>query len=116
MASLELGRISIRSYAFEVINNEIQNRLLPLLACVANNKDEILDLQDVFRRFSFDSICRFSFGLDPKCLEVSLPISQFALSFDLASQLLAERAMNVSPIVWKIKRFFNIGSERKLKK
>ncbi|XP_059307018.1 cytochrome P450 94C1-like [Lycium ferocissimum] len=115
MASLELGRISIRSYAFEVINNEIQKRLLPLLACVAN-KDEILDLQDVFRRFSFDSICRFSFGLDPKCLELSLPISQFAISFDLASQLSAERAMNVSPIVWKIKRFFNIGSERKLKK
>lgn len=114
MASLELGRNSIRSYAFEVINNEIQNRLLPLLACVAN-KGEILDLQDVFRRFSFDCICRFSFGLDPKCLELSLPISQFALSFDLASQLSAKRAMHVSPIVWKIKRFFNIGSERKLK-
>ncbi|XP_055812053.1 cytochrome P450 94C1-like [Solanum dulcamara] len=113
MASLELGRNSITSYAFEVINNEIQNRLLPLLA---NNKDEILDLQDVFRRFSFDCICRFSFGLDPKCLELSLPISQFAISFDLASQLSAKRAMHVSPIVWKIKRFFNIGSERKLKK
>ncbi|XP_055812054.1 cytochrome P450 94C1-like [Solanum dulcamara] len=113
MASLELGRNSITSYAFEVINNEIQNRLIPLLA---NNKDEILDLQDVFRRFSFDCICRFSFGLDPKCLELSLPISQFAISFDLASQLSAKRAMHVSPIVWKIKRFFNIGSERKLKK
>ncbi|XP_069145110.1 cytochrome P450 94C1-like [Solanum lycopersicum] len=117
MASLELRRNSIKSFAFDVMNNEIQNRLIPLLACVANNKDEIvLDLQDVFRRFSFDSICRFSFGLDPKCLELSLPISQFAISFDLASQLSAQRAMHVSPIVWKIKRFFNIGSERKLKK
>nr|XP_016445783.1 PREDICTED: cytochrome P450 94C1-like [Nicotiana tabacum] len=115
MASLELGRSSIRSYAFEVIHNEIQQRLLPLLACVAN-KDEILDLQDVFRRFSFDSICRFSFGLDPKSLELSLPISEFALSFDLASQLSAERAMHMSPIIWKIKRLLNIGSEKKLKK
>ncbi|XP_015086841.2 cytochrome P450 94C1-like [Solanum pennellii] len=117
MASLELRRNSIKSFAFDVMNNEIQNRLIPLLACVANSKDEIvLDLQDVFRRFSFDSICRFSFGLDPKCLELSLPISQFAISFDLASQLSAQRAMHVSPKVWKIKRFFNIGSERKLKK
>ncbi|KAG5584049.1 hypothetical protein H5410_044483 [Solanum commersonii] len=116
MASLELRRNSIRSFAFEVMNTEIQNRLIPLLACAANNKDEILDLQDVFRRFSFDCICRFSFGLDPKCLELSLPISQFTISFDLASQLSAKRAMHVSSIVWKIKRFFNIGSERKLKK
>ncbi|KAK4730743.1 hypothetical protein R3W88_023731 [Solanum pinnatisectum] len=116
MASLELRRNSIRSFAFEVMNTEIQNRLIPLLARVANNKDEILDLQDVFRRFSFDSICKFSFGLDPKCLELSLPISQFAISFDLASQLSAKRAMHVSSIVWKMKRFFNIGSERKLKK
>lgn len=68
----------------------------------------------MFKRFSFDSICKFSFGLDPMCLEQSLPISDFALSFDLASKLSAERAMSVSPLIWKIKRFFNVGSEKKL--
>ncbi|OIT05161.1 PREDICTED: cytochrome P450 94C1-like [Nicotiana attenuata] len=113
MSSLELGKVSIRSYAFEVVHNEIQKRLLPLLA---EKEGVVLDFQDVFRRFSFDNICRFSFGLDPKCLESSLPISEFAISFDLASKLSAERAMTTSPIVWKIKRFLNIGSERKLKK
>ncbi|XP_009789882.1 cytochrome P450 94C1-like [Nicotiana tabacum] len=113
MSSLELGKVSIRSYAFEVVHTEIQKRLLPLLA---NKEGAVLDFQDVFRRFSFDNICRFSFGLDPKCLESSLPISEFAISFDLASKLSAERAMTTSPIAWKIKRFLNIGSERKLKK
>ncbi|KAJ8534037.1 hypothetical protein K7X08_007361 [Anisodus acutangulus] len=112
MSSFELGRVSIRSYAFELVKNEIDKRLLPLLA---DKQGGVLDFQDLFRRFSFDSICRFSFGLDPKCLESSLPISQFALSFDLASKLSAERAMTTSPIVWKIKRFLNIGSEKKLR-
>ncbi|XP_059296250.1 cytochrome P450 94C1-like [Lycium ferocissimum] len=112
MSSLELGKVSIRSYAFEVVKNEIEKRLLPLLA---DKQGGVLDFQDVFRRFSFDIICRFSFGLDPKCLESSLPISQFALSFDLASKLSAERAMTTSPIVWKIQRFLNIGSEKKLR-
>ncbi|CAN4109517.1 unnamed protein product [Withania somnifera] len=107
LSSLELGKVSIRSYAFEVVKNEIDKRLLPLLD---DKEGGVLDFQDVFRRFSFDIICRFSFGLDPKCLESnSLPISQFALSFDLASQLSAKRAMTTSPIVWKIKRFLNIG-------
>ncbi|KAM3288266.1 cytochrome 94C1 [Capsicum chacoense] len=112
MSSLELGKVSIRSYAFEVVKNEIDKRLLPLLD---DKQVGVLDFQDIFRRFSFDSICRFSFGLDPKCLESSLPISQFALSFDLASNLSAKRAMTTSPIVWKIKRFLNIGSEKKLR-
>ena len=36
--------------------------------------------------------------------------------FDLASKLSAERAMATSPIVWKAKRFFNISSERRLRR
>ncbi|MED6151184.1 hypothetical protein PIB30_079989 [Stylosanthes scabra] len=42
-------------------------------------------------------------------------MSDFALSFDKASRLSAERAMAVSPLVWKLKRLFNIGSERELR-
>ncbi|XVF76239.1 hypothetical protein PTKIN_Ptkin13bG0250300 [Pterospermum kingtungense] len=118
MASQELGKLSIRCYAFEIINSEIKDRLIPLLSSVAAGQDQhrVLDLQDVFRRFSFDSICRFSFGLDPRCLELSLPMSKFATAFDLASKLSAERAMAASPLVWKIKRLLNIGSEKQLKK
>ncbi|XP_022842738.1 cytochrome P450 94C1-like [Olea europaea var. sylvestris] len=116
MASLELGRTSIRSYAFEVVHHEIDQRLVPLLESVKGKKDIFIDLQDVFRRFCFDSICRFSFGLDPKCLELTLPISKFAVSFDLASKLSAERAMTVSPLIWKIRRLLNIGNEKKLRK
>ncbi|GMI96656.1 cytochrome P450, family 94, subfamily C, polypeptide 1 [Hibiscus trionum] len=120
MASLELGKLSIKSFAFEIINSEIKNRLIPLLSSFAAREEEeeerVLDLQDVFRRFSFDTICRFSFGLDPSCLELSLPMSKFATAFDSASKLSAERAMNASPFVWKMKRALNLGSEKKLKK
>ncbi|GFP97063.1 cytochrome p450 94c1 [Phtheirospermum japonicum] len=113
MASLELGRVSIRAYSFLIVTQEINRRLLPILEATCS-KNETLDLQDVFRRLSFDSICRFSFGLDPKCLERSLPMSEFAVSFDLASKLSAERAMIPFPIIWKMKKFLNIGSEKKL--
>ncbi|XP_022882933.1 cytochrome P450 94C1-like [Olea europaea var. sylvestris] len=116
ITSLELGRASVKKYAFEVVNHEIDQRLSPLLASVAGKEDEILDMQDVFKRFSFDSICRVSFGLDPKCLDLSLPITKFAAAFDLASKLSAERAMTASPLLWKMKRLFNVGSERKLQR
>lgn len=113
IASLELGSVSIRSHAFEIVSSEIQNRLIPLLSSIRN--DVVLDLQDLFRRFSFDTICRFSFGLDPGCLKLSLPVSDFAAAFDLASRLSAKRAMAVSPLIWKMKRLLNLGDEKKLK-
>lgn len=114
MASLELGSVTIRSYAFEIVTKEIQSRLIPLFL-EKNKNDAVLDLQDVLRRFSFDNICMFSFGVDPGCLELSLPVSELAVAFDDASRLSAERAMMSSPMIWKIKRLLNIGSEKKLK-
>lgn len=116
MASLELAKISIRAYAFEIVSTEIHSRLLPLLSSSFSGTN--FDLQEVFRRFSFDNICKLSFGLDPGCLEhslSSLPISRFAEAFDLASKISAERAMAPFPLLWKIKRLFNIGSEKILR-
>ncbi|XP_073143108.1 cytochrome P450 94C1 [Henckelia pumila] len=118
MASLELGSFSVRSYAFQIVTSEIQSKLIPLMSHQARNDSsthDLLDLQDVFRRFSFDTICRFSFGLDLGCLNLPLPISEFESAFDLATRLSAERAITASPIVWKIKRFFNLGKEKQLK-
>uniref|UniRef100_A0A7N0UBQ9 Cytochrome P450 n=1 Tax=Kalanchoe fedtschenkoi TaxID=63787 RepID=A0A7N0UBQ9_KALFE len=113
MASHELGRVSLRSYCFEVVSHEIDERLSPLVSSMAAGGG-VLDLQKVFRRFSFDTICRFSFGMDPTCLESSHSMNEFAASFDLATRLSAERAMHTSPLVWKTKRLLNIGSEKRL--
>ncbi|KAK4286359.1 hypothetical protein QN277_002922 [Acacia crassicarpa] len=117
MASLEISSVTNRSYALDIVTQEIRTRLIPLLASAASGERDglLLDLQDIFRRFSFDNICKFSFGFDPGCLLSSLPSSSFADAFDLASKLSAERAMMASPVIWKIKRFFNVGSEKKLK-
>ncbi|XP_027908712.1 cytochrome P450 94C1 [Vigna unguiculata] len=118
MASLELGSVAIRSYALELVNEEIHARLLPFVVSTARgemNKEKVLDLQDILRRFSFDNICKISFGLDPGCLLPTLPVSDLADAFDLASKLSAERAMTASPFIWKAKRLFGIGSEKRLR-
>ncbi|KAG7572738.1 Cytochrome P450 [Arabidopsis suecica] len=115
LASLELGSVSVRVFAHEIVKTEIETRLLPILTSFSDNPGSVLDLQDVFRRFSFDTISKLSFGFDPDCLRLPFPISEFAVAFDTASTLSAKRALAPFPLLWKIKRLLRIGSEKKLK-
>ncbi|THU66829.1 hypothetical protein C4D60_Mb05t18310 [Musa balbisiana] len=117
MASLALGSVAVRSYAFGIVAGEIGRGLLPLLSSIADRGDgAVVDLQDVFRRFAFDTICKISFGLDRGYLELPMPMSEFAAAFDTASRLSARRGTATAPLIWKLKRLLNIGSERELKR
>ncbi|KAL9235438.1 hypothetical protein vseg_010196 [Gypsophila vaccaria] len=136
LASLELGSNSIRAYAHEVLAHEIMDRLIPTLeefksrensnqnqnqnyvsvrsdglSCLGPQRSNLpmLDLQDVFRKFSFDNICKFSFGVD------SAVLPGLDKEFDVASNLSAMRALQTSSLVWRAKRFLNLGSERRLR-
>ncbi|RYR31755.1 hypothetical protein Ahy_B01g056647 [Arachis hypogaea] len=68
------------------------------------------------RRLSFDIIYKFSFEIDTECFIPSFPESKLADSFDLTSKLSVQRAISPLPLIWKLKRLLNIGSEKKLKK
>ncbi|KAM0940356.1 putative cytochrome P450 [Dioscorea sansibarensis] len=114
MASLELGSNSVRSYAARIVADEVSDQLLPFLSSVAGTGG-VVDLQQVFRWFAFDSISKISFGLDRGCLELPVPMSEFAAAFDLASRLSARRATTACSATWKVKRLFNWGSERELR-
>ncbi|CAO2140879.1 unnamed protein product [Urochloa humidicola] len=116
MASHELGSVAVRSYAYKIIAQEIDARLIPVLAAAADDDaGKIIDLQDVFRRFAFDTICKISFGLDPGCLEREMPMSKLADAFDAATRLCAMRGAAASPLLWRVKRLLNVGSERELR-
>ncbi|KAL4355792.1 hypothetical protein AHAS_Ahas09G0022100 [Arachis hypogaea] len=67
------------------------------------------------KRFSFDSICKFSFETDTEYFIPSFPESKLADSFDLSSKLLVQQTVSPLPLIWKLKRLLNIDSEKKLK-
>ncbi|XP_011625964.2 cytochrome P450 94C1 [Amborella trichopoda] len=114
MASYELGSQAVRAMVAKTVLAEIETRLEPILADSVS-KGSKLDLQDVLKKFTFDNICKISFGLDPCCLELTQPISEFAQAFDRASHLCAGRAVVAPSLIWKIKKFLNLGSERSLR-
>ncbi|CAI9113086.1 OLC1v1013622C1 [Oldenlandia corymbosa var. corymbosa] len=115
-SSHEFSARSLREFVVETLEEEVGEKLLPLLGIAAKN-GKVLDLQEVLRRFAFDSICKVSLGVDPCCLDLSLSdeTPPLALAFDRASEFCAKRGVAPVPIVWKIKRALNLGSEKELK-
>ncbi|PHU22696.1 Cytochrome 94A2 [Capsicum chinense] len=114
VASHEFNTRSLRKFVETVVDAELNERLIPLLAIAAEEK-KVLDFQDVLQRFAFDNICKIAFGYDPAYLLPSLPQAKFAVAFEDSVRFSSERFNALFPFLWKIKRKFNIGSEKKFR-
>ncbi|XP_038717923.1 cytochrome P450 94A1-like [Tripterygium wilfordii] len=114
VSSHEFNTRSLRKFIEHVVDTELSDRLIPILSTAAA-ENTVLDLQDILERFAFDNICRIGFGYDPEFLLPSLPPAEFAQAFQFCVKISSERFNSILPIIWKIKRLFNIGSEKKLR-
>ncbi|KAG7560115.1 Cytochrome P450 [Arabidopsis thaliana x Arabidopsis arenosa] len=114
LASHEFSTRSLRSFAFEVLKDEVENRLVPVLSAAADVGTTV-DLQDVLKRFAFDVVCKVSLGWDPDCLDLTRPVNPLVEAFDTAAEISARRATEPVYAVWMVKRVLNVGSERRLR-
>ncbi|KAF8094965.1 hypothetical protein N665_0348s0048 [Sinapis alba] len=114
LASHEFSTRSLRSFAFEVVREEVETRVVPVLSTAADVGTTV-DLQDVLKRFAFDVVCKVSLGWDPNCLDLTRPVNPLAAAFDTAAEISARRATEPLYAVWKVKRALNVGSERRLR-
>ncbi|MCL7043300.1 hypothetical protein MKW94_017858 [Papaver nudicaule] len=114
ISSHEFNTKSLRKFIEDVVKTELFDRFIPVLSTAAE-QNTVLDLQNILQRFGFDSICKISFGFDPAYLSPSLVWSEFVTAYEDATQISSNRAGYVIPLVWKLKRHLNIGSEKKLR-
>ncbi|KAM7268154.1 hypothetical protein ACFE04_010320 [Oxalis oulophora] len=114
LASHEFSTKSLREFFTSTLNKEVGKKLMPLLDRMAKGETEI-DLQDLLRRLAFNVICKLSLGVERWSLDPSEPISPLAKAFDVASEVCAKRGATTVSVVWKIKRWLGVGSEKRLK-
>ncbi|KAL3617562.1 hypothetical protein CASFOL_037883 [Castilleja foliolosa] len=114
LASHEFSTKSLRDFVLKVLEDEVRNRLIPTLEFACQN-ETVLDMQDVLRRFAFDTICQVSLGMDPSCLDLSKPPPPLVVAFDSASAISAMRGTAPMFFIWKMKRLLNVGMERDLR-
>ena len=115
ISSHEFNTKSLRKFVETVVEVELNDRLLPILSEASKNQTVLLDFQDILQRFTFDNICRIAFGFDPEYLHPSLPETMFAKAFDDGSLISSVRFNAAIPLIWKVKKILNIGTERRLK-
>ncbi|MED6112945.1 hypothetical protein PIB30_066368 [Stylosanthes scabra] len=118
-ASYEFNTKSLRNFAIQNVTVEIQTRLIPLLQR-ASESESVLDLQDILERFAFDNICKLAFNADPACLSAegssdATVGGEFMRAFEDAAALSSGRFMSVFEWVWKLQKFLNFGSEKRLR-
>ncbi|KAJ6722784.1 CYTOCHROME P450 FAMILY 704 SUBFAMILY A POLYPEPTIDE 1 [Salix koriyanagi] len=76
--------------------------------------DQIFDMQDTLMRCTLNSIFKVGFGVELNCLEGSSKEgTEFMKAFDDSNALVFRRYADP---LWKLKKYFNIGSEASLKK
>uniref|UniRef100_A0A1W7HBS1 Cytochrome P450 n=1 Tax=Scoparia dulcis TaxID=107240 RepID=A0A1W7HBS1_SCODU len=115
-ASYEFNTKSLRNFVMETVNFELRTRLIPMLES-ASRTERVLDVQDVLERFAFDNICKVAFNVDPGCLGGDgTSGAEFMQAFEDAATLSSGRFMYVLPNVYLIKKFLDLGSEKRLRK
>ncbi|KAL3840566.1 hypothetical protein ACJIZ3_025157 [Penstemon smallii] len=105
-ASFEFASKNLRDFS-TVVFREYSLKLSSILSQPSYiNKD--IDMQELLMRMTLDSICKVGFGVEIGTLAPDLPDNCFARAFDTANIIVTLRF--IDPL-WKIKKFFNMGSE-----
>ncbi|KAJ1402053.1 Cytochrome P450 [Sesbania bispinosa] len=96
----------------KIIHKKVQRSLLPILDHV-QQQGSVVDLQDVFNRFTFDNICSLVLGYDPNCLSIHFPEVACEKAFNQAEECIFYRH-TVPMCVWKFQKWLQIGQEKKM--
>ncbi|KAG8383076.1 hypothetical protein BUALT_Bualt05G0147000 [Buddleja alternifolia] len=105
-ASFEFASKNLRDFS-TVVFREYSLTLFDILSRASYSNQEV-DMQELLMRMTLDSICKVGFGVEIGTLDPSLPENQFAQAFDIANIIVTLRF--IDPL-WKVKKFFNVGSE-----
>ncbi|CAI0457831.1 unnamed protein product [Linum tenue] len=94
-------------------HDKLENGIFPVLDHLADNESKIVDLQDVFQRFTFDVICMTVLGYNPSSLNIDLQDVPLAKAFDDIDKGMFERHV-VPETMWKLQRLLGLGAEKRL--
>ncbi|XP_019056890.1 PREDICTED: alkane hydroxylase MAH1-like [Tarenaya hassleriana] len=108
-----LSRQDFQKFTLSSSESVVKNGLLPLLDQAAE-KNIVVDLQDVFQRYTFDTTLILATGHDPKSLSIEMPRVEFGNAVEDAGEVVLYR--HLKPIIlWKLQHWLGFGVEKKMR-
>ncbi|KAK8653463.1 hypothetical protein V6N13_127461 [Hibiscus sabdariffa] len=101
-------------YLLRTTRAKVENGLIPIIDHVAR-QGLVVNLEDIFQRFTLDSVCILVTGYDPRCLSLESPRVLFAKAVDDASEAIFYRHVRPESFV-KLQNWLNMGQEHKYRK
>ncbi|KAE8689211.1 hypothetical protein F3Y22_tig00110940pilonHSYRG00132 [Hibiscus syriacus] len=92
---------------------KVEKGLIPVIDHVAKH-DLVVNLEDVFQRFTLDSVCILVTGYDPDSLSLELPRVLFCKAVDDVERAVFYRHVRPGSFV-KLQKWLNMGHEQKYK-
>ncbi|KAJ0901213.1 putative abieta-7,13-dien-18-ol hydroxylase [Helianthus annuus] len=112
LASLEFSTKVLRDFSTAVFRSNAAKLVKKVSESVVDK--QIISLQDLLMKSTLDSIFKVGFGFDLDTLSGSDEASnQFMTAFDDSNSIIFWRYVD---LLWRVKRYFNVGSEATLKK
>ncbi|XP_028764867.1 alkane hydroxylase MAH1-like [Neltuma alba] len=95
----------------KIVRKKVESCLIPLLDHVERQGIEV-DVQDVFNRFNFDTICSIVLGFDPKSLTPDFQEVACMRAFNEVGEFIFYRHI-LPKSVWKLQRWLRIEAVKK---
>ncbi|KAJ9177695.1 hypothetical protein P3X46_012885 [Hevea brasiliensis] len=92
----------------------VEKGLVPVLEHAAE-QGLVMDMQDLFQRFTFDITCILATGYNPRCLSIDFPDVEFSKAMDDTEETLFFRHLTPEWF-WKLQRSLRIGQEWKMQR
>ncbi|KAI3909038.1 hypothetical protein MKX01_025006 [Papaver californicum] len=105
-ASFEFASRNLRNFS-TIVFRDCALILSDILQKASLHNKQV-DMQELLLRMNLDSICKVGFGADIGTLSHELPDNHFAKAFEQATGVVSFRFSNP---LWKLQRFFKLGSE-----
>ncbi|XP_013627709.1 PREDICTED: alkane hydroxylase MAH1-like [Brassica oleracea var. oleracea] len=118
-----LSRQGFQNMSMSVTTSKLKDVLLPLFSCLSED-GTIVDLQDMFQRFMFDTTLVTTIGSDPQSLSTEMPELELAKALENAGEAIVFRHLNAGEAIvfrhfiprfmWKFQTWMGLGQAKKL--
>ncbi|KAL0673588.1 hypothetical protein Bca4012_001569 [Brassica carinata] len=103
-----------QSFSVSTSVSKIRQGLVPVLEN-ASEKNILVDLQDLFQRFLFDTSSILMTGYDPRSLSIEMPKVEFGAAVEGVVDGIFYR--HIKPVfLWKLQSWIGVGIEKKMRK